>query len=594
MILPTPATRSKLAPPCRLPGRFFVHPRLSRQEQMTAFCNSVRSLRTHHPILVASIFALALASSSVLAQEGQGDQRKTTISGVVINAVTHAAIGRALVSSGDSRYAMLTDSTGHFEFELIKSGSEIPTDEVVYLTTRKPGFLNGGDQGINASPGQEVTLTLTPESLIVGRVTLSSGDAPTGLALHLFARQTIEGLPRWTRREVAQPNSSGEFRFADLQPGSYKLLTGEMLDRDPDSRIPGGPLYGYPPAYYSGASDFSSASTIELTAGQTVQADFSLAHQPYYPVKIPVIGEVNGPGMIVDVSLLGHKGPGYSLGYNPADHKVEGLLPNGNYLVTAATQGDQSVSGTANIKVAGAPIDGPAMNLIPNNSIAFNVKEEFTDTTWRGSASWNVGGRTVPLTGRRMYLQGTGIESAEDFGERMNNSIRPPLGPNDESLVIEGISPGRYWIRLHSSRGYVAAATMGTTDVLHQPVVIGPGSTASVDIVLRDDYASIEGSVSGLGSATPAMGPWTPTAWIACAPLPDSSGEFQQVPIQSDGKFNFTLPPGSYRVLAFQHHHPNLPYRDAEAMRPYENKGQVIHVEANQKANLQLQLIVGD
>jgi hypothetical protein len=244
------------------------------------------------------------------------------------------------------------------------------------------------------------------------------------------------------------------------------------------------------------------------------------------------------------------------------------------------------------------------MNLIPNNSIAFNVKEEFTDREGAvGQAGSILGSTTIqvrngftqdyPAHGPRLYLQPR-IESADDLGERVHPSPRPPLGPNDESLVIEGISPGRYWLRLHSSRGYVAAATMGTTDVLHQPVVIGPGSTASVDIVLRDDYASIEGSVSGLGPATPGMGPWSPTAWIACAPLPDSSGEFQQVPIQSDGKFNFTLPPGSYRVLAFQHHHPNLPYRDAEAMRPYENKGQVIHVEANQKANLQLQLIVGD
>jgi hypothetical protein len=130
--------------------------------------------------------------------------------------------------------------------------------------------------------------------------------------------------------------------------------------------------------------------------------------------------------------------------------------------------------------------------------------------------------------------------------------------------------------------------------VLHQPVVIGPGSTASVDVVMRDDYASIEGSVSGLQPATAGTDAWTPPAWISCAPLPDSSGGFQQLPIQSDGRFNFTLPPGSYRVLAFQHQHPDLPYRDPEAMRPFENKGQVIHLEANQKVSLQLQLISGD
>ncbi len=49
--------------------------------------------------------------------------------------------------------------------------------------------------------------------------------------------------------------------------------------------------------------------------------------------------------------------------------------------------------------------------------------------------------------------------------------------------------------------------------------------------------------------------------------------------------------PGSYRVLAFKNQQPNLPYRDAEAMRAYETKGQVIHLAAGQKATLQLQTI---
>jgi len=42
-------------------------------------------------------------------------------------------------------------------------------------------------------------------------------------------------------------------------------------------------------------------------------------------------------------------------------------------------------------------------------------------------------------------------------------------------------------------------------------------------------------------------------------------------------------------VLAFAGAHPNLPYRDPEAMKAYETKGQVIHVESGQQVNLQLQ-----
>jgi hypothetical protein len=49
--------------------------------------------------------------------------------------------------------------------------------------------------------------------------------------------------------------------------------------------------------------------------------------------------------------------------------------------------------------------------------------------------------------------------------------------------------------------------------------------------------------------------------------------------------------PGTYRVLAFKNQQPNLPYRDAEAMRAYESKGQVVHLSARQKVNIQLQAI---
>ena len=38
------------------------------------------------------------------------------------------------------------------------------------------------------------------------------------------------------------------------------------------------------------------------------------------------------------------------------------------------------------------------------------------------------------------------------------------------------------------------------------------------------------------------------------------------------------MAPGAYRVFAFKSPQPNLPYGDAEAMQPYETKGQVVSV----------------
>ena len=61
--------------------------------------------------------------------------------------------------------------------------------------------------------------------------------------------------------------------------------------------------------------------------------------------------------------------------------------------------------------------------------------------------------------------------------------------------------------------------------------------------------------------------------------------------VAADGKFTAAaMAPGAYRVLAFKNLQVNIPYRDAEAMRTYENKGQVVHLSAGQKTNVQLQV----
>jgi hypothetical protein len=223
------------------------------------------------------------------------------------------------------------------------------------------------------------------------------------------------------------------------------------------------------------------------------------------------------------------------------------------------------------------------------------VTEEFTSADSDNSTSmFSAGGKTFRMQGPRSYLQ-IGAESADDLRQG-GGSLRPPTGPNDESLVLENLTPGRYWLRLNSSRGYVAAATMGGVDLLRQPLIVGGGSSAPVEVTMRDDNAELEGTVSGVANG-PGVGDATPSStsrqqlWVYCVPLPDSPGRFQQVWVAADGKFTAAaMAPGAYRVLAFKNLQVNIPYRDAEAMRTYENKGQVVHLSAGQKTNVQLQI----
>jgi hypothetical protein len=548
---------------------------------------------------------LCVSLEAAFAQNAQPDNQSNSVHGVVVNAFTHEPIGRALVYSPDNRYATFSDGEGHFEFTLPKVGTDGGVgsggvgnlsrlgDNLPSLMARKPGFLDDPNdrRPTEAAPGSEITISLMPEALIKGRVSLPAAEPVRRISVQLLIRQVQDGSPRWMPRYATTTNSNGEFRFAELPPGSYKLFTHEWMDNDPEGTVPGGQLYGCPPVYYPAATDFAAASAIQLTAGQTFEADMLLVRQPYYPVKIPVVNADANGGMQITVSPQGQHGPGYSLGYNNGRGTIEGALPNGKYLVEASRFGpNSSASGSVNIVVAGAPVEGPAMVVAPNNSIRVNVKEEFTSTERTSSGTWSDGKHTYPLRGARLDLQ-IGAEAIDDFGVQRGGFVRPPTDQNDDSLVLENLSPGRYWLRLMANRGYVASATMSGTDLLREPLVVVPGASASIDVTMRDDNAEVEGTLLGVTAASTDSSRWSPAAFVYCIPLPDSPGQFQEIGASPDGKFNFrTVAPGVYRVIAFSSQQRDIPYRDAEAMKVYENKGQVVHFAAGQKVTLQLQI----
>jgi hypothetical protein len=141
----------------------------------------------------------------------------------------------------------------------------------------------------------------------------------------------------------------------------------------------------------------------------------------------------------------------------------------------------------------------------------------------------------------------------------------------------------------------VASATRGGVDLLHEPFVVTLGSSVPIEVTVRDDYAEIDGTVSGLqppSEMTAGVPP--PEVWIYCVPLPDSPGQWSQLNMMPDGQFSSAMMvPGTYRVLAFKKQQPHLPFRDAEAMKAYEALGPVVHLSAGQKANVQVQVIAG-
>jgi hypothetical protein len=256
------------------------------------------------------------------------------------------------------------------------------------------------------------------------------------------------------------------------------------------------------------------------------------------------------------------------------------------------------MTGMLNFTISGAALSGPAVTLLPNSAITVSLKEEFqhTETVTQGTVTFG-GLRPSPESGRRPnYLQVT-LVPAEEFGFAPGASLRPPAGPEDDSLVIENVQPGLYRVRVNTSIGFVSSITSGGTDLQRQPLVVDlGGSTPPIEITVRDDGAQVEGTIEaatatdvrGTGFNSPGQSPGN----VYFVPIADSSGQFSMAWVFPDGKFQLQqLAPGAYRVLAFDGQQPDLEYASDEVLSQYDSKSRVIRVVPGQKEHLRLPLI---
>lgn len=570
-------------------SRFFNLPRSRENRSLW----NASSLNTR---LFSLLSLLLFAIHPVSSQDQAANSEAQVVRGTVINSITREPIPRALVTSTDERFAALTDSSGHFEFTIPKAQDDTSTSvnggffrsrlsrgSELWLNARKPGFLSDQDRSLPSVVDKDNVISLVPEAIIKGHVNLSTGDPAAGVSVQIYSHQVVNGLLKWTRGAVTRTNSEGEFRFAELARDNYKISTLEFSDADPQAAIPGDERSVFPPAYFPGGSDFGTGANINLQAGQTIEADLLLTLQRYYPIRIPVVG--NEANADLQVAVQGPHGPGFALGYNAAERRIEGSLPNGTYVVEATSYNPLPSTGLVNLSVQGGPTDGPVLSLVLNVSIPVEVKEEFNNKVWNGSVSMSIGGRYFSIKGPRRYLN-VSAESADDFARSRGGAMRPPTGPNDDAIELENLSPGKYWIYVNTSRGYVASATCGSTDLLREPLRVVSGANSPIEITLRDDGAALDGTI-GNSSEQPAT--IEPGATVYLIPLPDSSGQFQQTGISPDGKFELqNLAPGSYRVVAFATSRKAFPYRDAESMKAWESKGQVVRLTAGQKTSMQI------
>ncbi|MGB7495604.1 MAG: hypothetical protein WBQ61_07725 [Candidatus Acidiferrum sp.] len=552
-------------------------------------------------------------------QNGDGEQAEivTVVRGRVLNSVTKMPVARALVTLGEDA-AGFTDDRGQFELKTrTNTGPRNGARRTVFMarsvTAKKPGYLEGSRStttqfaaGEAGSETKEVTIYLVPEALIVGHVEVPGTKGEVRIECELYRKTMEEGQETWRPSGTFTTWANGEYRFSNLKAGRYKLITHEEMDRDSMVPRPGVQLFGYPPIYYPNTTDFSAATTIVVKAGETAQANLTVVRRAYYPVRIEIANAPAGGPINLTVYPMGHHSPGWSLGYNPGEGTIEGMLPDGNYTVEAHALGggnysvepngvrDAQSGGILNFSVRGRPLIGPTLSMVPIAPITVNVHEEFQ------AQEGNTGNGGIPLAADGVRRYGSGLyvrlKSTDDITSIRTAVGRQLEGSDGKALVIEDAMPGHYRVDVRSAQGYAASIESGGVDLLKQPLVVGwGGGTPPIEVTVRNDGATVTGTVEQAAGSDPGNSQQSQQdnqgEHLYLLPL-DGNGQIWQNTIWNNTNFTFEqVPPGRYLLLAYEAASGNALETDADEIEATESKGKVVDLVAGQTVNVNVKAI---
>ena len=527
------------------------------------------------------------------------------LQGVVVSSADGKAVARALVTSGDQRFAAFTDWQGHFSFDYILPASSAASQrlpglmqmaQMLQFSVRKPGYVNDSVRlRVPAmdpnGPAPVLQLKITPCSTITGHMSVESGEPPKGLFVQLRKRTVQDGEARWTNRGGALIDERGDFRFSGLEPGDYKLMTNDWAPLNAMRQQHLESVRGLLPAFYPDASSLAEATPIHVGAGETVTANLSPHAATFYYVLIPV-GGLDATRRI-GVSLYPEE-TGFTIGVDSTGHSIDGFLPSGSYTVRInsfastpqATQGAPEPSGFAHFQVSSAPVTGPAVTISPGAEIQVNVTRDFSNqqNTQNAYPDPRTQQRRQPAS---VYLSLQPVDGG--------NVVGMPGQPDQQgdSFTLRSVPEGVYRVTINAMQGYAASATAGNTDLLREPLTVGSGATVpSIQITLRDDPARLSARVI---TGQPAQGQQEDAdpVFVMCIPLDHPQG--QAISGNWSPQWGFQapqLPPGRYLLLASREQLFNtVEYRNPDALRDLMSEGTVVTLSAGQKAEADIPLM---
>src|SRR6266853_1358121 len=249
----------------------------------------VISLFTAAALVVTPVAAQAPAAASTTSDAyGVLEGKVVSLSGEPLRTATlhlRTAPGPAATAAVNrpaptSNYSVPSDATGSFHFEGIEPGRYL-------LLADRNGYVQQlyGARGANraglpltvAAGGRlaGLTITMTPQGIITGRVEDEDGDPLTGVQVMVYRLGYQGGQKQFMPVSSATANPDGTFMAGGLNPGRYYLSATDMhpimMNGMNERSGNHAPEEGYLTTYYPGSAEQSAATPIDVAAGTEVR-----------------------------------------------------------------------------------------------------------------------------------------------------------------------------------------------------------------------------------------------------------------------------------------------------------------------------------
>lgn len=548
------------------------------------------------------LLALMLAGTHcVLSQETPADKSKrlATLQGRAVISMTGEPVSRAdltlrALPPGTDTVKVASDADGYFSFEDMVPGSYI-------LSARRSGFpaevYGAGSQGSGGTPltlsaGQVLTnieFRLTPLGTISGTVVDDRGKPISEV------RVIATGSTSKSNGTVVT-DSTGEFRFPNLAPGSYTLWANPSgTPPTPAARTPAGEPGQLEErlvaTYYPSATDALGAIPLDVAPGQDLQGiKIAVRKVPLYHVR----GKVATSSADISPENLGlwlmprtpgtTVGPASSSGGTPApdgSFDLGGVRPGSYYL--AARLSSDRVGGIIRGDLSNPEVSGPG---ILGRAWVDVTDGDVTGIVLRVGEPLRIMG-TIRIEGQdKPDLSGVRIQLRFPDVVLQASEPRATMGA-ENTFTLSNVSPAKYAVFVSGLPGgaYVKSIRLGSQETIDTGLdLTDMQAVPPLEIRIGRDGATVQGIVDR-DDDKPA-----PRAWVALIPDPARPGlasRLKSATATEGGSFILTgVAPGEYRLYAFEQQQPrSLVSLESflEFFGPFESKSVRVTVKEGER-----------